>query len=604
MDSKQEISFGKIVKRVLLLEEEQRREVVKELLGFVDMVGVVHVNQASRYMCSACNDCSKCSSKDLRDQVKESLVAEGVEPNPGPRTPAQRAARTRRRKAAKERKRMGAKKAQFKPKNYVAQANSRRKAKTYGGVKQRVLSNGYLQALVLPEDYPVVRFPNKYGKRTGVVKTIANFNLPYLATAIGSCAAGTYSYCVTPMVHAPILALNAFTPSNGSTFNFATAQNSQDFGFKPLTLDIENADTETQSWTLGANEFINLALGAQHSDLAIPQYPTVQTLVDGSCYYGNVFPRAAALTVTVNVTTVGPIAAGETTTIQAIQPNGTVTSFTGVAGATLNRNSVSVVFNAGMLADCLCMPGIGLRLSASTTTAQTVTGVSITYSVGAGGVACTRYEPVEFPETSTYGKLWDEYRVNAASMLLTYRGNMLENGGSLGSLCYRGGQPFQYNGLNTYQGVTETPGSFDGPLTTGTYGFWAPLDERDMILREVPAVNRFDFPYMVCAGVVATPSQLNALRLRVVFHYEFVSAAQLWEYKIGGLDERVIAHANAVIANMPQTMENPLHLAKIGEMLKNVVRKGAQMLHDGVGWVVSNQGAIQATAGLLASLAL
>jgi hypothetical protein len=179
-----------------------------------------------------------------------------------------------------------------------------------------------------------------------------------------------------------------------------------------------------------------------------------------------------------------------------------------------------------------------------------------------------------------------------------YQGSDLNNGGLISALSYGGGtSPFD-NGLYDYPGVSETPGSYAGPLKTGSYGIWVPVNDYDMLFRRLDDPSRWQLPYIVSAGTTATPTQLQSIRLRIVANHELVSTSQFYNYDFSPVSIAYIEHASRSLRNFPLVMENPLHVQAIKDALKRALDVGSKV----ASWVTDNRRWLLPTAEAAMSL--
>jgi len=244
------------------------------------------------------------------------------------------------------------------------------------------------------------------------------------------------------------------------------------------------------------------------------------------------------------------------------------------------------------------LPGLGLRISS--TLSSPVIILAVQGLVAPDTDASNRFRSIAFPGEGTYSETVDQYRVVSMSAWLEYQGATLTDGGQASGIMYRGGAaPFPV-GLWDYAKVAETPGGYQGAVRDGTYSFWMPSNERDMLFRDLGSSERWALPYIVFSGLMASPDIPNVLRLRVPTNFELVSTSQIYSYKHAVISPEMITHAVLVVSTMDTTMENPGHWDKI----KEILGEGVQTALNAGAFLARNWEAIAGAAAALGVAAL
>jgi hypothetical protein len=235
------------------------------------------------------------------------------------------------------------------------------------------------------------------------------------------------------------------------------------------------------------------------------------------------------------------------------------------------------------------IPGIAFRVTNNASNSQLLTGYAIRVSVANSATPVDTIQPrfsgISMPDEDLYCKTVDQYRVVSMSEWLEYDGSDLKNGGQCASLMYRGGQSAMENGLGSYTPVSEAPEAYAGKLKEGTYTIWAPNSDKDMLMRGLSPHDRWEFPYIVNAGIVAEPDQLNALRIRIAINYEFVSRYQAYDFVKPIPHPEWIAQAALVLRRYPCAMANGRHWDWIKSVTKDLFKFG----HDAYKWGEENK---------------
>jgi hypothetical protein len=154
------------------------------------------------------------------------------------------------------------------------------------------------------------------------------------------------------------------------------------------------------------------------------------------------------------------------------------------------------------------------------------------------------------------------------------------------------GQPNSPISLATWEGLADTPGSFQDKAKTGAYSYWLPASTIDTEFRDLVNTDEWKHPYIPIAGNVKTNDPTAAgytstpIRIRLVMNIEFVSTSQQYTYGPSLLNPAAIMFARKVLHGAPTSMENDSHLTTIYEWLKNA---GANVYDWGVrnkGWLL------------------
>lgn len=185
-----------------------------------------------------------------------------------------------------------------------------------------------------------------------------------------------------------------------------------------------------------------------------------------------------------------------------------------------------------------------------------------------------------------------QIRPVACSALLTYVGTDFNNGGQIAS-AFVTPETLSTNYLNTnlatsdtgeldlhdFTAVTRLPGSYSGPLRTGSYAFWTPAGVDTYKFRNPVEHIKTNYGGMVFAGNWA-PTETSAniqLRLTVVTHYEYTTTSLLFPAVYSPYDPSIEVMAYRMLSNFPRAMPNDTH-----EKIIDKIRRG---LKTGLGFV-------------------
>lgn len=482
-----------------------------------------------------------------------------------------------------------------------------------GGPPMRNMLNPYLKTLIDPERYSGVRYPDPFPRLTGTTQGLLNYDVYTFPTPTAPAAnppteiPGTFLHTICPVMVDPVF---EYADGANNTMTGTLNSPSESYGLFPLAEDGQAFETDSNQLFIRNGETLNMKVpmamvGDQYTQPLNRGFDP-----DGNVFYGRPWRTGGAAGGTVvscsvyvanstnvalslqAVTEKGPITVGLTKS--TADPSGSA-SF---AGSFL-RSDLAPALTVGTNTDVSGLPGIGFRLiSTSGNVASPASILSISLTMFGSGLSEPVFRAVKFPDEDTYVKTIDQYRVVSASAWLEYQGAELTNGGQVAGIMYRGGKSSNEVGFWNYDFVAETPGGFQGPVKTGTYSFWMPANERDMLFRSLDNTDRWSYPYMVNVGLLASPDIQNVLRLRVPMNFEFVSTAQFYQYKHADIHPEFIAHAAQIVSTMQTTMENPNHW----QTIKDYLRAAANTAVNVGNWVWNNKAAIGTAAAAIGAL--
>lgn len=474
-----------------------------------------------------------------------------------------------------------------------AQKTELKKAQAAKFDKSRVKAsnNPYLRTLLKPEQCGGVRYSDLADGATAMVQGIINHDLYYFpadsSTTPSAEPAGTYYALTSPTLIHPILEYRMDKlQSVGEYLTLSYASQRDEEGLFPLTEDAASPASSSQQPLIATDGSLQNIRGVwtwSDQSFALPTLRSV--LPDGTVMYGVPFTDDIPAG-TFNVQLVGAagftLPVGTVITLYAYNSSGanvsgnqTLATATKDFGVTLNIAALLTTLANGTGA--ARFPGIGFRISilwAGTGALQpvvTVSGINIVFrSSGAArpaGVQTNRMVPVDFPDQTTLEETVDKYRVVSMSAWLAYQGSDLQNGGQHAALYYAGGQSPFSNGLTDYDAIAEVPGAYQGPLKLGSYTWWKPGDPRTMLFRHLNPAGRWALPYIALMGLASTPTQIEALRLRVVTNFEIYTTSQIFQRAYERPNLSIIEEAILICGDFPTSMENPMHNGMIADVL-------------------------------------
>lgn len=201
--------------------------------------------------------------------------------------------------------------------------------------------------------------------------------------------------------------------------------------------------------------------------------------------------------------------------------------------------------------------------------------------------------------TQTVEPVFSSYRTIGASLLISYQGDLLTNAGSIAAVPVPAGETPWKLGYTSYDSIAQLRNSFEGPARTGTYMYWKPTDEVQMAFR-VPSTSNANgaYPSFVVCGKGLHTDGTSVLRYKACLVVEAQTPKPYMSPLPGVVLPELITLADKALRGQAQIMENPLHLEKVKETLKNAFAKGAALAST-VGEIATAVGPV---ASALASL--
>jgi len=469
--------------------------------------------------------------------------------------------------------------------------------------------NNYLRSLLDPERYRDVKIPETYARATAMYGPLSNEDIPFLGeTGVDNPIEpeGSYYGVSTSSITEPILVYDYRTSGNNTdALSCAFSQQTAQTGLTPITPGGFSDGQQANSLMVSQGSTVNIkgpwtSTGASAADSAQPPFKGAlgNTEYYGFPVYGTGVALGAAVAISSSysgmpATGILQVAAvtenGETpyknVTLTAGQP-WSIVAFTNADLTPILVPGPSSVAGFGYP-----RPGLGFRIrNVGTNGDIPLTGVQVTVS-GASSNSGKRYGmfPIEYPDKASMVTNIDQYRMNSMSQWIQFQGSTLNNAGQHAALMYRGGRSPMENGLIGYESIAETPGSYQGALKDGSYGFWVPSNTDDVLFQSVGKANsqKWEHPYIVFGGLIGdiTSQPANALRLRMAANYEFVSKSQMYTYSYAKGHYLEMVHAVQALRDVETTMENPIHWQRIKEILK----KGFDAAKDIGTWVNDNK---------------
>jgi len=207
------------------------------------------------------------------------------------------------------------------------------------------------------------------------------------------------------------------------------------------------------------------------------------------------------------------------------------------------------------------------------------------------------------------GGLINSYRPVACSVLVTYIGPLLTNGGNV-SACWLPSNAADSNfftrnpaapgQFQNWEKLASVPTAYNGPISTGAYVYWTPEDITDVEMASLSEALNKDYPTLCVSGiftpgtVVDAPTQMSVMRVQVDYCGEYVTSSTLVPSRACVGSQASWDTANMILANQPHAMPNGLHLGFISKIGKAISTAGK--------WAWKHRAALMAGAEGLAAI--
>lgn len=457
--------------------------------------------------------------------------------------------------------------------------------------------NQYLQTLVYPEKYSGVRYPDTFSRSTAMVKLIIQQNLFYFPVGTVAEPVGSFYFIFRPTLVHPLWVYGPFAVA--ALPQWVLNFQSDRFGLYGLTLGTLDPSEQDNQMLMNNGVTYNVRAPLTFSTVDSVQDPYQVVDSAGQAYYGYTFAVGTGTsTVTTSVTVNGQSAIGDTLlitftngsttvsqTITSVAVNQTV--WTGTSGSILGLLVNDGATNGfGLCCGRQAPVGFRFKFTLASSNLLSVVSIQMAANASAGPAVQLGLAPYDWPDLTAFLTKWTVYRPVSASIWCAYEGSTLNDGGQIAGVMYGGGEHPNVAGLYNYSQLAQEPEGYENKLDTGMYQFYKPASTKDTEMRKPINSEEWTHPYMVGAGLVDTPTQVNALRLRLVMNAEFVSPSQLWEYYPTTPNPRSIEDATRILHGARTSMSNDGHLSAIYNWIKNAASEIGGFVANNAHWMV------------------
>lgn len=210
------------------------------------------------------------------------------------------------------------------------------------------------------------------------------------------------------------------------------------------------------------------------------------------------------------------------------------------------------------------------------------------------------------------------YRTVGCSILCTYEGTTLNDGGVVSAVYAPGGTqktnfftnnpPVMTGQYQNWEKIAANPRAYSDRERDGAYTWWLPEDQEDFMFRypdywaSAGLTNAEELqPPLIVSGVYlpnATITSPKVMRIMVSTVYEITTSSQLFaQEKLVG-SQNVLDHVNKLMTNQPTSMANAQHMSWLKDFMGGV-KKGLGYVAAPAKWIFNNRDAI---AGGIASV--
>jgi hypothetical protein len=198
---------------------------------------------------------------------------------------------------------------------------------------------------------------------------------------------------------------------------------------------------------------------------------------------------------------------------------------------------------------------------------------------------CTYAQDKYAPSWVTLTDTGDMAKCRPVSMscLCSYNGNVTGGAGTIAARCFPGGMWQQHFTSPTsgipkranWEDLADYQGAYKGPLTQGTYCWWRPDGEVDLLYRPVmdgsgaDTMSAHNFPIIVVAGII-NDSNVSSLTCSTYINYEYTSDTRTRPGSMHMQDPMVVALVMKTLQTLPTAMPNGDHIDWIKVVLGGV----------------------------------
>lgn len=473
--------------------------------------------------------------------------------------------------------------------NYNRVSNSSAIAR---GVGARQLA----MAVAMPSKFPPFQWPDAYAAETCPFKSRNTFDLPLLTGSYGpDFAAGSQKLFMTPSFVNPLMILDETTPVEELSYGIYLTRQAPYLGLRLPNNDLDDDDDLMGMMTLSPEPKNILGLlTRKDTDPAVSTLPFRNFDTEGNTFFGYSF----------NLTSGSCVLLIETDYLGATITGGlqlqliTESAPPVTIPFDLLQGVSTVALSGAQLADYNGNNMVGFRISLTTVEDNTDDCIvlSIRFEIGLQPEKThLLWKPIQFKGFESAVEIYNKYRVCAQSILSTFTGPTINNGGQIAALCTNG-KPFLYTGternslLWRYEGISSAPGNYNGPINTGAYSWFKPDDSGVMNFRPLnKAVDKiFTYPHVIVSYQFAVGSSglsTGIIRCENFTNYECTTDVTYVPRLPSPVDTGTIkAYMKSIIENrdIPTSMPNDWHeviLKQLGNV-RDLVTKGAPMVGE------------------------
>lgn len=254
----------------------------------------------------------------------------------------------------------------------------------------------------------------------------------------------------------------------------------------------------------------------------------------------------------------------------------------------LSTDSTMAVYSANITVHNAVVLQLNAPLASGTYVFPIISFAPISY-LGAMQSGTAPFNINDQSYTTSNGGLTQQYRTVSMSVLATFVGASLTDGGqiacayvpgnTMNELVFTKSPNNSIGGLQYWESLAQVPGAMNDRLKTGCYGWWSPEDTNDIAFRVPDDYLNATPPGILVAGQYSLTNApgvdttfKGVVRLEVVTNYEIVTESQLLPSvtMCGSVD--IIDSVNKILAESgaKHSMQNANHKSWLGNFWDGV----------------------------------
>lgn len=440
----------------------------------------------------------------------------------------------------------------------------------------------YLACLVAPQAV-MSRIPDSFARPTALVRSKQIINVPVNFSAGLAADYGRFAFCVNPSIGslsgiskakvAMIDSSNGWPQGNALTVpSYLTVVGGNDIRIDPFYTDMTQGEMGLVVWQASGASAVActaiLPFGTAPIQTAGYNLPVTYATNFGTTSIFYPPPGQYVYTFLMGATAVGTC---DQTPNVAPVGGATVTFFASQQAFDNSESATSgYLFIPAIVGGT--QAGISIQVSAVTNAIQNSQFI----------LTRTFTDSSSVPSSPDHG-ITSQLRPVACSVLTTYTGPTLINGGMIAGAMLTGGasHPYFFDSNNpagncrNWENLSFLKGAYNGRLSEGSYVWWSPESLDDYQMKLPSAANSTDYPSIVVAGQFlpgATPAGNTVARVEITTVYEILTESLFLESQYQAGSQEVMDRTMELLAGQQHAMANATHMDWIKKLLGGVTK--------------------------------